>query len=156
MVFAHWLVGQDFTGQRVVEMGTGCGLLAHAIKRTAEVVVATDIDPKAAACASRNLRDSNVEVRCGDLFSTVPNERFDLMVTNPPYEIGVARRPTLRSPDLLWRLAEGWSDVADALLLAFPTDSIDLLADAGLALDLEERIPTEGRELGIFRGGPRP
>lgn len=156
IVFARWLLGQDFTDQRVVDVGTGCGLLAHAISRTAAVVVATDVDAKAAACASRNLEESAVEVRCGDLFSAVSNERFDLMVTNPPYEIGVARRPTLRSPDMLWRLAEGWRDVADSLLLAFPTDSIDMLVDAGLHLDLEERIPTEGRELGIFRGSRRP
>ena len=155
MAFARWLVGQSFTNQRVLELGTGCGLLAYALGRTAASVVATDVDPRAAECASRNLRATNIDVRCGDLFSPVSTERFDLLVTNPPYEIGRARRPTVRSPDILQRLARGWAGVADVLLLAFPTDSTDLLVEAGLHLDLKQRISTSGRELGVFQSVDR-
>jgi len=155
MAFARWLVGQTFTDQRVLELGTGCGLLAYALSRTATSVVATDVDPRAAECASRNLHATTVDVRCGDLFSPVSTERFDLLVTNPPYEIGRARRPTFRSPDILNRLARDWTGVADVLLLAFPTDSTDLLVEAGLRLDLKKRISTSGRELGIFRSVDR-
>lgn len=150
LIFARWLAEQNFANQRVLELGTGCGLLAHVVSRTATSVVATDVDPRAAECASVNLRATTIDVRCGDLFAPVMAERFDTLVTNPPYEVGRSRKPTLRSPDFLQRLADGWTNVADSLILAFPTDSIDLLHEFGLDLALVARLPTTGRELGIF------
>ncbi len=155
MVFARWLVDQNFANQRVLELGTGCGLLAYTLSRTAASVVATDVDPRAVACASANLRATTIDLRCGDLFAPVTTEHFDTLVANPPYEVGRSRRPTLRSPDFLERFAEGWTDVADSLIVAFPTDSIDLFDEFGLDLELEVRLSTAGRELGIFRSVAR-
>lgn len=158
MVFARWLADQDFSEQRVLEVGTGCGLLAYAVAQSAAQVVATDVDSKAAACAQGNLSDTNIDVRTGDLFEPVVAEHFDLLVVNPPYEIGWSLRPTLRSPNFLFRLALEWENVADMMLLSFPTDSVDVLTSAGFDLRLEHRLATTGRELGVFRGvhGPSP
>lgn len=51
-------------------------------------VVATDVVPEAVALARRNAarHGASVDFRCGDLWSAVPGrERFDLIVSNPPY-----------------------------------------------------------------------
>lgn len=135
---------------RIVEIGTGCGLLAYTCWAGGATVVATDVDARAVACASKNLAATSVVVRQGDLFMPVVGETFDLLITNPPYEVGRSRRPTLRSPDVLVRLAQSWRAHATHLLVAFPVDSADLLEASGFDLDLTVEIPTAGRTLGIF------
>lgn len=125
-------------------------MLAYACWAAGASVVATDVDERAVACASANLKETSIDVRKGDLFEPLRGERFDIAVVNPPYEVGRSARPTLRSPDLLERLASGWRDVSDRLILAFPSDEIDLLRAVGIDAPLALRIETPGRELGIF------
>ena len=52
-------------------------------------VVATELSPEAAAIAGRNAERNGVadriEVRIGDLWAPVAGDRFDLVVSNPPY-----------------------------------------------------------------------
>ena len=77
-------------GPRVLDLGTGTGVLAVALARARPDawVVAVDVSPRALACARRNVRvhglDKRVEVRRSDWFSRVA-ERFHLIVANPPY-----------------------------------------------------------------------
>jgi release factor glutamine methyltransferase len=52
--------------------------------------VGTDLSEKAIAVASRNAErlglSDRTELRCGDLFEPIrPDERFDIIVSNPPY-----------------------------------------------------------------------
>ncbi|MFT7475393.1 MAG: polypeptide subunit release factor methylase [Verrucomicrobiales bacterium] len=150
LAFASVLGSYDLTGQRVLELGTGCGLLAGVAHDHGGDVVATDISTAAVTCATTNLRHTNVDVRLGDLFEPVLGESFDLLIVNPPYEIGRAWNPVLRSPDMLERLASSWRTYAARLLLAFPTDSIDVLRSVGINSRLLYSLPTSGRELGIF------
>lgn len=150
LLFATHLESRDWGGIRVLELGTGCGLLAGVLADKGAEVVAVDVSEAAVTCARRNLADTTVDVRLGDLLDPVVGERFDVVVTNPPYEIGRARRPLYRSPDFLERLASSWSTVADRLVLAFPTDSVDILDDLGFDLTLEARLRSDGRELGVF------
>lgn len=133
-----------------MDVGTGCGVLAYVCWTRGAHVVATDVDQRAVRCAERNLGATTIDVRHGDLFAPLGCERFDTLVVNPPYEIGHSRHPTLRSPDVLDRLANGWHDVADQLILAFPTDQIELLRNVGIDAPLAHRIETDGRELGVF------
>jgi release factor glutamine methyltransferase len=67
------------SGDRVLEVGTGAGLI---VAELAEVtgVVATDINPHAALCA----REKGIDVVQNDLFSGI-RSNFDLIVFNPPY-----------------------------------------------------------------------
>ncbi len=75
---------------RVLDLCTGSGCIAVAIaaQLPTVMVVATDISPEALAVAERNVKrldlSDRIELRRGDLFQQAP-ERFDLIVSNPPY-----------------------------------------------------------------------
>lgn len=69
------------------DIGTGTGVLAAVLaRRGVERVVATDLDPRALACARENINRldvaEQVEVVQADLF---PSGRADLIVCNPPW-----------------------------------------------------------------------
>ncbi|MDO9549829.1 MAG: class I SAM-dependent methyltransferase [Methanoregula sp.] len=67
------------SNDRVLEIGTGSGLISCEIAKVSEVV-ATDINPHAARCAHRY----GVEVVQSDLFAGIRG-LFDLILFNPPY-----------------------------------------------------------------------
>jgi release factor glutamine methyltransferase len=76
----------------VIDVGTGTGAVALAVKRfrPAATVVATDASEDAVAVARANAarHDLDVEVLHGDLLSPVPRQlrgAVDLVVSNPPY-----------------------------------------------------------------------
>ncbi|MEM7260685.1 MAG: peptide chain release factor N(5)-glutamine methyltransferase [Planctomycetota bacterium] len=70
--------------------GSGCVAIALAATRVEWSVVATDISPEALEVAERNVKrhglSDRVELRQGDLFDSA-SERFDLIVSNPPYVV---------------------------------------------------------------------
>ena len=73
-----------------LDLGTGCGYLALLAARHARRVVATDVNPRALNVAAFNARLNgvrNVEWRLGSLFEPVADERFGLIVSNPPFAI---------------------------------------------------------------------
>lgn len=73
---------------RVLDMGTGSGILALEAAKHAKSVIACDRNPeavKAAKEAVAKARADNVTVLKSDLFSAVPKEKFDLIIFNPPY-----------------------------------------------------------------------
>lgn len=89
----------DLRGRRVLEIGTGTGLVAlTCLMAGAEQVVATDINPYALANARFNAERLGVADRLelrlvppqrpGAYTVLVPGERFDLIVSNPPWEEG--------------------------------------------------------------------
>ena len=72
------------------DLGTGCGIQALLLAKHAERVVATDTNPRALAFAAFNAALNgieNVELRRGDGFEPLAGERFDVIVSNPPYVI---------------------------------------------------------------------
>ncbi len=74
----------------VLDLGTGNGIQALLAAAQAEHVVATDINPRALGFARFNASlngVSNIEWRLGDAFAPVAGERFDVVVSNPPYVI---------------------------------------------------------------------
>ena len=71
---------------RVLELGTGTGIIAIFCARKGASVTATDINPHAVRLARRNAAANgvSVEVLRADLFEGI-REVFDLIVFNPPY-----------------------------------------------------------------------
>lgn len=77
-------------GQFVLDLGTGSGILAILAARCGARVVATDISTPALDMARFNAEFNGVadsiDFRRGSLFEPAP-ERFDVVVTNPPFVI---------------------------------------------------------------------
>ncbi|MGO2187694.1 MAG: DUF7059 domain-containing protein [Microbacterium gubbeenense] len=74
----------------VLDLGTGCGVQALRARRYADRVVATDISERALAFTRMNAAlavISGIDVREGSLFDPVAGERFDRIVSNPPFVI---------------------------------------------------------------------
>ncbi|MEZ0448165.1 DUF7059 domain-containing protein [Cellulomonas sp. ICMP 17802] len=76
----------------VLDLGTGCGIQALHASRHARRVVGTDISRRALAFARFNaalagLDGSRIELREGSMLEPVAAERFDLVVSNPPFVI---------------------------------------------------------------------
>jgi methylase of polypeptide subunit release factors/Fe-S-cluster containining protein len=77
-----------------LDLCTGSGIAALVLSRTAKRVVACDITARACHFAEFNAllnRCSNVETAQGDLYETVRNQKFDLIVAHPPHVPSVAQ-----------------------------------------------------------------
>lgn len=74
---------------RVLELGTGTGVIALSLKRSRPSwrIMATDIRADAVALARRNAKALELAVSIveSDWFAEIPAQLFDLVVTNPPY-----------------------------------------------------------------------
>ncbi|MDQ1546705.1 MAG: hypothetical protein QOH69_1609 [Actinomycetota bacterium] len=73
-----------------LDLGTGCGIQALHASRFAGRVIATDISQRALDYASFNAELNGIrtiEFRLGSMFEPVERERFDFIVTNPPFVI---------------------------------------------------------------------
>ncbi|NIA26160.1 MAG: HemK family protein methyltransferase [Gammaproteobacteria bacterium] len=89
---ASQVIGGAGSGTRIVDLCTGSGALAVALKKAFPEarITATDLSEEALVLAAENaaMNDLAVDFYQGDLFSALPaamNGRIDLLVTNPPY-----------------------------------------------------------------------
>jgi len=103
----------------VADLGTGSGAiaLAPAGERPPWRVVATDVSAPALALARKNARalglHSRVQFRRGDWFKPLAGQRFDLLVSNPPYV--AAADPAMMTPALAHEPRRALTPGADAL-----------------------------------------
>jgi len=137
------------------DIGTGTGVLAAVLARRGfRHVVATDMDPRALACARENLErlglSEQVEVVHADLF---PEGRAALVVCNPPWVPARPNSPIERGvydpesrmlrefldalPEHVEPGGEGWlilSDLAEHLGLRTRSELLSLFDAAGLKI----------------------
>lgn len=86
--------------ESALDLGTGCGIQTFHLLRHARRVVATDVSERALAFARFNLLlnaaalavapehlEERVDLRLGSLLEPVAGERFDMVVSNPPFVI---------------------------------------------------------------------
>ena len=76
--------------ESALDIGTGSGVHALAAAQHSGRVVAVDINPRALRFGEFNAAlngVANVEFREGSVFDPVEGERFDLIVSNPPYVV---------------------------------------------------------------------
>jgi methylase of polypeptide subunit release factors len=73
-----------------LDLGTGCGVQALHLAGHAGAVTATDVSPRALAlaAATARLNGQTWDLRRGSLFDPVGSQRFDLIVSNPPFVVG--------------------------------------------------------------------
>ena len=141
------------------DIGTGTGVLAAVLaRRGIERVVATDLDPRALACARENVRQlgliERIDVVQADLF---PEGRAALVVCNPPW---IPARPS--SP-----MENGIYDPESRMLRGFLRALPEHLTPGGegwlILSDLAEHLGLEDpravarrvRGCGIARPGPK-
>ena len=90
---------------RTMDLGCGSGVQVLHASRHSSRVVATDTNPRALVltyltAALSGLPEGQLDLREGSLFGPVSDERFDLVVSNPPFVISPSHRFTYRDAGL--------------------------------------------------------
>lgn len=141
------LEGADLRGRRILDVGTGTGILAFAsLLLGAAEVVAFDIDPASPfnALVNRRLNRLHPRLFVGTSAAIRPGTPFDLELINViPEEIG----PEM--PDLVRLLRPG----GEAILSGILAERRDEVLAGVLALGLVERERREAGEWVAFRVG---
>jgi release factor glutamine methyltransferase len=111
-------------GARVLDVCTGSGALAvTAALAGASEVVAVDVSRRAVLTTRINARLNGVAVRAlrSDLFEQLHDQRFDVIVSNPPYVPDPHDdRPPTRGPQRAWDAGHDGRVVLDRLIAEAP------------------------------------
>jgi release factor glutamine methyltransferase len=134
----------------VLDMGTGCGILAVLAAEKAKRVVAIDINPHAIECAINNAVmnsvNEKIEFRLGDLFQPIkPKETFSLILFNAPY------LPSEPQEDRSW-VGKAWAGGPNGrkFIDRFIVDAPSFLADGGRIQLVQSSLSDVDRTLEMF------
>ena len=157
-------------GTVIVDLGTGSGCLALALKHTFPEarVIGVDISAAALSLAKENGAETGLEVEWleGDMFDALPGElegRVDLIVSNPPYVAdgdrhpadgrdhapGVALFPGPGGTEMRARIAEEgfwWAGVGGWVICEIGDGQADAAEAMFFAFDREVRKDLAGRD----------
>ncbi len=138
-------------GMRVLDIGTGSGLIALMVaQRYPEArIEAIDIDPTAVAQAAENFASSpwaeRMQAWCCPLQKWLPEAQYQLIVSNPPYF-----HKSLKNPDLGRKQARHTDSLSYEELIHY---AAQMLAPNGcLAIILPAEAEQDMRLLGIDNG----
>ncbi|WP_439032552.1 DUF7782 domain-containing protein [Gordonia terrae] len=124
---------------RALDIGTGCGIQALHLDAHCGQIVATDTNPRALALARATARLNGMswDLRPGSMFEPVAGERFDLIVSNPPFVVGTG------SQDYIYRDSGVVGDgLCEQLVRGLP----DHLNPGGTAQILANWVIRDGEE----------
>ena len=135
----------------VLEVGTGCGILAIVAAEKAEQVVAVDVNPYALECACKNAQTNGVknkiEFRQGDLFQPIKqNEKFDVILFNSPY------LPSESDEEKSW-IGKAWAGGPDGrtVIDRFLVDVPNLLAERGKVQLVQSSLSDVDKTIQMFK-----
>jgi release factor glutamine methyltransferase len=134
----------------VLDLGTGSGMLAvSAGLAGAGSVVAVDVSRRALFTARLNglLNGVRLETRRGDMFDAVPDRRFDVIVSNPPYVPGPEVTP--RGLARAWEAGETGRRFLDRICQQSPPH----LRPGGVVLLVQSTICGERETLDMLAAG---
>ncbi len=150
--------------RRLLDLCTGSACLAILAARAypGAIIDAVDISPGALAVARRNIAryrlGRRVRLRRSDLFAALPNARYDLIVSNPPYvsDAAMKRLPAeyRREPRLALAGGEDGLDLVARIVEAAPRH----LAPSGMLVCEvgEGRRAAQRRFRGLKLAWPKP
>lgn len=129
-ILARYIASLDLSGCRVLDMGTGSGIIGITAALQGAGVIAVDINPEAVRLASSNAQTHQVAAKmralCGDLFSSLsPSLKFDWIIFNPPF----FPRPAAPSLQAAYNAGDDYGIIAD-----FLQQAKNFLAPAGKVL----------------------
>lgn len=104
-------------GRRVLDLCTGSGVAALAAAESAAEVTAVDVSRRAVATVKLNAWRLGRRVRAcrGHLFDAVAGERFDVIVSNPPYVPAPTDELPRRGPSRAWVAGRDGRTVLDQI-----------------------------------------
>lgn len=162
ILFSDMIGGADFaliddpaSVERVLDLCTGSGclaILAAQVFPNAQID-AIDLSDEALEVAAKNVADHGVEDRVtllhGDLFAPVKGQRYDLILTNPPYVDAEAMaclpQEYLHEPDMALAAGADGMDIVRRIIAEAPRHLVDgggLLCEFGTGREiLEEDYP---------------
>ena len=134
--FAQWLENEP---QRILDLCTGSGCIAIALAYVYPdaIIDAADISLDALSVAAVNVEHhqvaaENVNLIESDLFSKLPNQRYDLIVSNPPYvdaeDMADLPEEYQREPELALAAGVDGLDIVRKML----AEAADFLTEDGL------------------------
>ena len=134
--FAQWLENEP---QRILDLCTGSGCIAIALAYVYPdaIIDAADISLDALSVAAVNVEHhqvaaENVNLIESDLFSKLPNQRYDLIVSNPPYvdaeDMADLPEEYQREPELALAAGVDGLDIVRKIL----AEAADCLTEDGL------------------------
>lgn len=87
LILAKFTENLDLQNKKVLEIGSGSGLISLVAASKGAIVTAIDLNPDAVFCTHQNAVRNNLSINCiqSDLFQSLPATKFDVILINPPY-----------------------------------------------------------------------
>jgi len=134
----------------VLDMGTGCGILAILAAQKTKKVMAFDINPYAIDCATKNAEinciNEKIEFRIGDLFQpTRLSEKFSVILFNSPY------LPSEQDEEKSW-IGKAWAGGLNGrkVIDRFIINSPKVLTENGKILLIQSSLSDIDKTLEMF------